>query len=598
MHPQGRAVRGRTTESVRTLGEQPTAAVPGTVLGRYRLTRRLGAGGFGVVYAAHDEQLDREVAVKRIVCADATAARRAEREARAAARLAHPGIVALYEAARDDEAVYLVSELVEGRSLAELEREGLLSDRDVLRAGVALCDALAHAHRRGVVHRDVKPANVLVPDAPAQGSGVAKLTDFGVASMGDDDALTAPGDVVGTLAYMAPEQAAGGPVDARADVYALGLVLFEALAGVNPVRARGAAATARRVGARLPSLGRLRRDLPLDLCAAVDAAVRPDPAERPDLRTLRGALAAAAPEVADEAGTIAGSPLEAVAAVPAPATQPAPTPVLARFLAAAGAAGVVAAVLGWPAPATATGAPAVAPVVAASVAAATVLLLPALGWTAVALALAVVLTAGGAPGLAVVVLAAALPAVALLRGRAAVLRSAPAGAPLLGLAALAPAWPAFAGQAPRVLDRAALGLLGCWWLVLAELATGDRLLLGAASGAGGRAADPEAWTGSARRALEDAVGPALTGGALLPGLAWAAAAAVLPLLVRGRSFVLDVVAAVTWAAGTAAAVQALAAGVGGEQAASDVRGLVAGSVLAAVVAVGARAARAGGAERA
>ena len=187
---------------------------------------------------------------------------------------------------------------------------------------------------------------------------------------------------------------------------------------------------------------------------------------------------------------------------------------------------------------------------------------------------------------------------ALLRGRAAVLRSAPAGAPLLGLAALAPAWPAFAGQAPRVLDRAALGLLGCWWLVLAELATGDRLLLGAASGAGGRAADPEAWTGSARRALEDAVGPALTGGALLPGLAWAAAAAVLPLLVRGRSFVLDVVAAVTWAAGTAAAVQALAAGVGGEQAASDVRGLVAGSVLAAVVAVGARAARAGGAERA
>ena len=136
---------------------------PGPVLGRYRLTRRLGAGGFGVVYAAHDEQLDREVAVKRIVCADATAARRAEREARAAARLAHPGIVALYEAARDDEAVYLVSELVEGRSLAELEREGLLSDRDVLRAGVALCDALAHAHRRGVVHRDVKPANVLVP---------------------------------------------------------------------------------------------------------------------------------------------------------------------------------------------------------------------------------------------------------------------------------------------------------------------------------------------------------------------------------------------------------------------------------------------------
>ena len=599
MHPQGRAVRGRTTESVRTLGEQPTAAVPGTVLGRYRLTRRLGAGGFGVVYAAHDEQLDREVAVKRIVCADATAARRAEREARAAARLAHPGIVALYEAARDDEAVYLVSELVEGRSLAELEREGLLSDRDVLRAGVALCDALAHAHRRGVVHRDVKPANVLVPDAPAQGSGVAKLTDFGVASMGDDDALTAPGDVVGTLAYMAPEQAAGGPVDARADVYALGLVLFEALAGVNPVRARGAAATARRVGARLPSLGRLRRDLPLDLCAAVDAAVRPDPAERPGPADAARRAGRGRARGRRRGGDDRRQPARGRGGGPGPRDAS-----RRRRRSSRGS---------WRPPALRASSP---PSWAGrhrrprpgrppwprswrpSVAAATVLLLPALGWTAVALALAVVLTAGGAPGLAVVVLAAALPAVALLRGRAAVLRSAPAGAPLLGLAALAPAWPAFAGQAPRVLDRAALGLLGCWWLVLAELATGDRLLLGAASGAGGRAADPEAWTGSARRALEDAVGPALTGGALLPGLAWAAAAAVLPLLVRGRSFVLDVVAAVTWAAGTAAAVQALAAGVGGEQAASDVRGLVAGSVLAAVVAVGARAARAGGAERA
>src|SRR3954454_2344778 len=133
------------------------------VLDRYRLLRRLGAGGFGVVWLAHDERLDRAVAVKRIATHDAAAGTRAEREAKAAARLAHPGIVALYESGRDDGAVYLVSELVRGRTLGELMDDGALSDRDVLRVGVALCEALAHAHGRGVVHRDVKPGNVMVP---------------------------------------------------------------------------------------------------------------------------------------------------------------------------------------------------------------------------------------------------------------------------------------------------------------------------------------------------------------------------------------------------------------------------------------------------
>src|ERR671931_154299 len=118
------------------------------VLGRYRLVRRIGTGGFGVVWLAEDLKLHRALAVQRNVLADTATAARAEREARAAARLSHPAIVALYEAGRDDEAVYLVSELVRGRSLAELEREGPLSDRDVLRIGIALCDALGHAHRR------------------------------------------------------------------------------------------------------------------------------------------------------------------------------------------------------------------------------------------------------------------------------------------------------------------------------------------------------------------------------------------------------------------------------------------------------------------
>ncbi|HYP48961.1 MAG TPA: serine/threonine-protein kinase, partial [Thermoleophilaceae bacterium] len=254
-------------------GSTPTelpASEPGArlVLGRYRLQRRLGAGGFGVVWLAWDERLEREVAVK-VVPRDGADAR-VEREARAAARLNHPGIVALYELATDEHEVYLVSELVQGRTLAELTRAGAIADRDVARIGAALCDALHHAHARGVIHRDVKPQNVMVVAEPAAGAGFAKLTDFGVAHVASGDGLTRTGDVVGTLAYMAPEQAEGSRVSPACDVYSLALTLYEAWTGSNPVRAAGPAATARRLGRPLPSLARVRRDLPLELCDAVD----------------------------------------------------------------------------------------------------------------------------------------------------------------------------------------------------------------------------------------------------------------------------------------------------------------------------------------
>jgi hypothetical protein len=137
--------------------------------------------------------------------------------------------------------------------------------------------------------------------------------------------------------------------------------------------------------------------------------------------------------------------------------------------------------------------------------------------------------------------------------------------------------------------RAALGLLGCWWLVLAELGSGERLLLGPPPGA----APPEAWRGSATGALSDAVWPAIASGALLAGAAWAGAALVLPLLVRGRAFALDVAGAAAWAAGTGAAVQALARTLSWDGAPPGARGLVAGSLLAGLIVVGARAARAG-----
>jgi eukaryotic-like serine/threonine-protein kinase len=581
------------------------------VLGRYRLVRRIGSGGFGVVWLAEDEHLGRTVAIKRIVMHDAAVAARAEREARAAARLAHPGIVALYESGRDDEAVYLVSELVRGRTLGDLMEEGELSDRDVLRVGVALCDALAHAHGRGVIHRDVKPGNVIVPDAPHDGAGIAKLTDFGIARMIGDDALTVTGDVVGTLAYMAPEQAEGRAAAEEADLYALALVLYEALSGVNPVRGRGAAATARRVGVRLPALGRLRRDLPLQLCAALDRAVRPRPEQRGTVGELRDALAAAVPEVDDEAGTIAGSPLEGLlragerltgagrsgrvaggllgrgragdsggageaawdGAHPdagAEARRPARPRISprSRAQAALGAAALAAAALAW---LTSSSGVEVTPAAGAAAAAIAVLALPRVGWIAMVVALAA--WSGGAT--AVVLGAAALPTVGLLR-RSGALWSLPAGAPLLGAVGLAGAWPALAAQASRPWHRAALGALGCWWVALAEMLSGDRLALGTPPDAtfdpGGAA---HLW-------------PLLTSGVLGLAALWAAAAVLLPVVVRGRVLAADVVGATAWAAGLGSATQAIAGALAWQP---TMRGLVAGAVVAGGLALVAAASR-------
>ena len=532
--------------------ELPAEVGAELVLGRYRLGPRLGAGGFGTVYAATDERLQRAVAVKVIPSAPTKDPERGRREALAAGRLDHPGIVAVFDAGEDARARYLVSELVHGRTLDELSAEGVLSDRDVLRIGLALCGALEHAHGRGVVHRDVKPQNVMVPDAPRSAAGVAKLTDFGVAHLAGDDPLTRTGDVVGTLAYMAPEQAAGKRIDERADLYSLALVLYEALAGANPVRAGSPAATARRVGTVLPALRRTRKDLPEELCAAIDAALRPRPAERGTLDDLAAELAESLPEVSDEGGTVAQHPLER--------TQPLRLPLaVTRALAAALAGGLCAALLAWLGE----------PVVFAAGAALAVAALPRLGWLAAALA-AVVLLADEHAGAAVVVAAATVP-VPLLLSRRGSAWSVPALAPVLGLVALAGAYPALAGRARGPLTRAALGALGAWWAVLAEPLLGRALLSG-----GTPAAEPA----TAQAAFDDVLGPLLTGGALLYAAVWALAALVLPWLVRGRWLALDVVAAATWAA----ALGAGGAAVADLNTAPEPRGLVLGAVVAGVLA--------------
>ena len=541
--------------------EQPTEVIEAQprqalVLDRYRLVRRLGAGGFGVVWLAHDEHLDRAVALKRIGVLGQDPAR-AEREALAAARLNHAGIVALYEAGRDDEAVYLVSELVRGRTLAQLIEDGELSDRDVLRIGVALCDALEHAHGRGVVHRDVKPGNVIVPDEPA--AGVAKLTDFGIARVLGDDALTRTGDVVGTLAYMAPEQAEGRSSGEPGDLYSLAIVLYEALAGVNPIRGHGPAATARRVGARVPPLGRLRRDLPLELCDAIDAAVLPRPDQRGTLADLRAALQHATRVVADDPGAVLASRTEAVGRAGRAALPSRPSD---RLLAAAGAAALTASALAWLGPE-----PLVAPGIGAAVAAVACALLPRLGWIACAVTL-VAWLAVPAGGVAIVLALAVAPVALLLRRARGSWWSAPAVAPVLDVIGGGAAWLAIAGQAARPWHRAALGALG-WWAVLA-----------------GRVLDHGrgAWADSTHGAWHDGVRAVVGDGTLL-GVAgvWALAALVLPLFVRGRAFAIDLVGAAIWGAGLAAGTQALA---------PDLGGAALGATLAGVLAVLVRASRA------
>jgi eukaryotic-like serine/threonine-protein kinase len=270
------------------------------VLNRFLIERRIGSGGFGVVYEAWDGRLERNVAVKAIE-SRGESRRRVMREAQAAARLNHPGIVTLYEMGEEDGNALLVTELVDGETLAELSAGGSLSDREIGEIGADLCEALDHAHARGVVHRDVKPQNVLV--GGGDGEPRAKLMDFGVARLADAAALTAPGDVVGTLAYMSPEQAEGRPAGPAADVYSLALTLYECWSGENPNRRATPAATARAIGGRHRALRRLRPDLPRELSEAVDAALSARAPRRPSVEVLGTAIEDSLEQLADRPPT-------------------------------------------------------------------------------------------------------------------------------------------------------------------------------------------------------------------------------------------------------------------------------------------------------
>ena len=265
--------------------------------GRYALGRLLGAGGAGRVYAARDERLHRDVAIKLVPTASAepVARQRFVREARSAAAFTHPNAVALYDAGEAEGSLYLVMELVVGESLAErLAAHGPLGPADSERIMAGVLSALAAAHVAGIVHRDVKPGNVLLGR-----DGAVKLADFGIAKRLDDAAgdVTMIGDIIGTPKYLAPELVGGDPATPSSDVYAAGVVLFEMLAGRPPFDADTPLATA--LAHRdhpVPDVAALR-PVPERLATVVRTAMAKDPSRRfASADHMRAALTGTAPK--------------------------------------------------------------------------------------------------------------------------------------------------------------------------------------------------------------------------------------------------------------------------------------------------------------
>jgi hypothetical protein len=256
------------------------------VLNRYRPLRPLGSGGSGSVWLAKDEENGLDVALK-IVPREGKAASRAEREAEAAARLRHPACQRAYGFGRDSRHVYIAYEYVPGRTFREALRGGELNDGAAVEAAAQVLEALAHAHARGIVHRDVKPSNVLL----AEGRDVSvRVLDFGLAQIQEAETLTAQGDVPGTLAYIAPERLAGKETTEAADVWAVGVMLWEALAGRHPFWRSSLLETARAIEVGAPKLQTVRPDLPKAVLSAVDRALDLDPSRRPDAAVLAGTL--------------------------------------------------------------------------------------------------------------------------------------------------------------------------------------------------------------------------------------------------------------------------------------------------------------------
>ena len=254
----------------------------GLVLGRYRPLRPLGSGGSGSVWLCHDQTAGIDVALK-IIPREGRAEPRAEREAEAATRLRHPNCLRAYGLEADDGHLYIPYEYVPGITLRQALRSGRFGDDAAIESAAQVLDGLAFAHARGIVHRDVKPSNVLV----AEDDDVSvRLFDFGLAQLADADTLTAVGDVPGTLAYISPERLHGEQAGPPADVWAVGVLLWEALAGHHPFWRESPLETGEEIKTGAPSIREARPDLPDRVVAAVDAALEVEPGARPSAAGL------------------------------------------------------------------------------------------------------------------------------------------------------------------------------------------------------------------------------------------------------------------------------------------------------------------------
>jgi hypothetical protein len=260
------------------------------IVGRYRIEGRLGVGGMSTVQLAFDERLERYVAIKLLaehLADDPTFVSRFRREALAAARLVHPNIVQVFDFGFDEHQRqhYIVMEHVSGHSCAELLRDhGPMEVEQAVDVVVQACRGLDYAHRNGVVHRDVKPGNLLVSD-----SEVVKLADFGIARAADQSSITQVGSVLGTAAYLAPEQARGEEAGPRADLYSLGVVAYQLLTGRLPYEANSLSELAIKQQRQRPApLDSLNPRVPRELATAIELALSLDQEDRPASANLLG----------------------------------------------------------------------------------------------------------------------------------------------------------------------------------------------------------------------------------------------------------------------------------------------------------------------
>jgi serine/threonine-protein kinase len=311
------------------------------VLDRYRPLRPLGRGGSGSVWLARDERTGLDVALK-IVPREGKRAARAAREMEAASRLRHERCVRAYDFGGDPGHVYIAYEYVRGRTLRETLRTEELDDAAAVEIAAQVLDGLAHAHRHGIVHRDVKPSNVLVEETDPIS---IRVLDFGLAQFDEADTLTAVGDVPGTLAYISPERLGGEDASERSDVWAVGVILWESLAGSHPFWGVPLPQVASTIASGAPPLSARRTDLPRRLLAAVDSALAVDPAKRPPAARLaaelREAFVVARPPAAERrkpkpTGRKSVRPAPRPAATPVPLTRRLVPAVLAALATAVG----------------------------------------------------------------------------------------------------------------------------------------------------------------------------------------------------------------------------------------------------------------------